>query len=757
MGTIPIGSNNWVTIDGNTAVATVADIAAIVVSGDASVATAKGEAVAGDADTLAAAAVDAQNRVNIAKAEAGDYSDFRDDIIRTEAITQAGVYTDQETAKERVRLTQVESTNTNQGSTLNNHDIRLEAVEALGGLAPGSLSDATMASIAASAGTQFATELTSQIVGSLPVVVTNEPTGGTDTAMLNAVLAANAGKMVQLRAGRTYIINDQLNVPSGTTFDLNGSTIDATSIPAATALGQRTAFRTEGSLNSALPISAALAQGSRTVTGISSTTTLSPGDLVLMANDESPVPGMTRSDRDKGELNVIKSVDSGTQATLFIGSLFAYGNTGFNLRKVNPTKDVRVSDGEVLLGGVGSGHCGLQARYGRNIYFENMRVDGAEDTAVNFRTVWNGQVRGGNIENSTSSATLGTTGYGVSIVEGSRFCDAERVEFKNCRHFITGGGFWPASNIDINDCFGIGSLNAAYDTHESCFYWRLRKNKALACAAGFGMRGQFIEVDDNYVFDSPGLGYSARTFDGVTEQRGISFRRNTAVRCAGGGIAFEGMAIGAEPNCLKIDGEATDNIITDCGTPTVDGVVLRHFDGMRAWGNTILRSGRNGINIIGLVGTPSKNLQIGPQRILDSGRHGIEIANVDDGAVSGAGGEIRGTVNSGMNITNCNRFNYTTPTIRNPGQAGVNIVGGSGHCFSNPSISGGLNAGYDAIRVSGSGDFSVIGGNLGSSRHAVYSTATENVILQGVNMRGAASGPRFIVEAVNKAVSGNLI
>jgi hypothetical protein len=45
------------------------------------------------------------------------------------------------------------------------------------------------------------------------------------------------------------------------------------------------------------------------------------------------------------------------------------------------------------------------------------------------------------------------------------------------------------------------------------------------------MRGQYVTVENNKVYDATGDTCEARTFDGVTEQRGIAFRTTSITHC----------------------------------------------------------------------------------------------------------------------------------------------------------------------------------------------------------------------------------
>jgi hypothetical protein len=514
-------------------------------------------------------------------------------------------------------------------------------------------------------------------------------------------------------------------------------------MPAATTLNQRIAVASRGTVTNSTTVSTPIAPGARQITGVT-TTGFAAGDLVLLRNQEQPLAGMTRTDRDKGELNVIRSIDSGTQLTLAMGAYFDYGTNGLVLEKINPTKNVRIQGGAILGGGVGAGHNGVQIQYGRNVKVIDVDVVGAEDVGVSLRTTWNGVVRGGRSKDSTSSATIGTTGYGVALLEGSRFCEVDRVEFQNCRHFVAGGGQWPVVDATVKDCFGSTSIAGAYDVHESCWNWRFTNNECSGVAGGFGVRGQYITVENNRVYDCTGRAYSAETFDGVATQRSIVFRNNEGWRCSVG-VYFDTAS-------RKVNMEVTENAFHDCGNSTTDVLILQNFDGLKIWGNRIHSPGaRNGMLVFGTSATPSTGLAWGENIVTSCLSNNVEINYVND--VRYSGGVLSGAAKSNIKMSHCNRVQYDAPKASGPGWNCLQLENGTDHTITGPDFAGSVSASWDAVRVTGSNGFAVTGGRITAGRNAIYTTTTDNVLATGINVRGSAG---IASDAVNKVLANNL-
>lgn len=555
-------------------------------------------------------------------------------------------------------------------------------------------------------------------------VIAAEPSGGDDTSTLNALLASGAGKTVVLKAGRTYYITATLNVPSNTGFDLNGATIDAKNhdghagIPVGTALNQRFAIRADGSLGTPVAVSVAITKWSKTLTGIASTTGFTAGDVVLISNTEVVVPGMDLSSRVKGELNVIASVDSGTAVTLTHGMTLAYGTTGLTISKMTPAENVTVRNGNILLGGVGSAHNGVEIKYGRNSRIEKIHCDGAEDVGLGLKSVLNGDIEGCTSINCTSSGTLGPTGYGACVWDASRHVRVTGNYFENNRHHVAGGGILPPMHVMVSNNNGRRSSSASYDCHEPCHYWTFRGNTAEGGSHGIFVRGQYITVEGNRVSDISQEAFAVHAYNSVAEQWGVKLKNNTAVHC-GYGLSV-GKASGETLEYVSRELVVNGNELIDCGT---NPIRVRMFNGAKVSHNTISGGLAAGMLLEGVDNTTrSKNLTLDGNDVTNAGTHGVHLKYVDD--VMGVGGQIITPGQNGYYIEQCNRTNLG-PKVNTPTQVGIQYTGGTGHVLNNRHVSGGTNGAYDAVRSAlDGGTLNVVGGYLASARYAIYQTTT---------------------------------
>lgn len=590
--------------------------------------------------------------------------------------------------------------------------------------------------------------LSTTIVESLASISAAPPGGGDDTTSLNAQLATAAGKTLTLKAGHTYKISDTLIIPGETVLDFNGAVLDARTMPAGTALGQRIALKSAGYQVATLPIGTPIAKGAKVINGISSTSGISVGDMVLLRNDESPIPGMTRSDRDKGEILIVQSVESATSITITTATTFAYGTTGLVITTLSTVDRVRIKSPNILLGGVGSSHNAIEIQYGRNVVITDPVIDGAEDIAINCRTVLGSVVRGGAIRRSTSGA-FGNTGYGVAFVEGTRNSSVDGVDFEHCRHFVAGGGLWPAIHNIIKNCTGQVSVDFAYDCHESTMFWKFFNCSADSVAGGFVIRGQNVTVESCKITNSAGWGYKASVFDGVSEQRGIRFINNRLDGAVLGGYMIDGISDGSR----KIDCEIVDSWATNPGDYAVS---VANFDNMKISGIKGTGTKNHSILCRGTSATDrSKGLTLGVNEISGSAKNAYFLRDID--GVSTNGGQLLDSGAYGFEMTGCFDTNLVAPFIKGTAFGGLRIDGGSRHVIANPSVSGGMGATYDAMRVTGTSDFTVMGGKLSGPRHAIFTTTTENVVVMGVNVREAVNGTKINVDATNKVVINNLI
>jgi hypothetical protein len=579
-----------------------------------------------------------------------------------------------------------------------------------------------------------------------------EPTGGDDTALLNSFFAGSTNKVLIGKAGARYKITSELQVKTGCTIWGNGMSIDATGIPSATALDQKFAITSSGSIGATVAISTLIVKWQTVITGIASTAGISAGDILLIANNEVPVPGMVRAgnDRLKGEMVIVKSVDSSSQITLQFGTQFGYSTSGLTLQEITPVVGVEIYDITIDMGdgvtGAGKRHNGIQIRYGRDIILEKVNVNNAEDCAVGYKYVLNGLIEKGAYRGSTSSST----GYGVVIWEASQHVVVRNNYFYNNKHHVAGGGYYPPIYVDVINNHGQLSASAAWDCHESCYYWNFKDNTSQGSTHGFYLRGQYITADGNSSSDCNGEAYAVHTYDSVTEQRGIRILNGVANHC-NYGISV-GKASG-ENEHTSYDVEIINMTMRDCGT---NPIRVRDFDGATILDNKIYSGSASGMLLEGQSsGVPSKNLTVGNNKVNNSGTHGIQIQFVDD--VTSANDTAYMAGQHGIYFLTCNRIDLTSPKVRASAQYGIFIDGGTGHCINGGHVSGGSGATYDSLRVTNVTGLSVNGGYYQSLRYGIFTTTTDKVIIIGTNCRDTTHATKINCDATTQTISPNLI
>lgn len=653
------------------------------------------------------------------------------------------------------------------------------------------LSAANLMSLEADIASLFAA-----IAAQHPTVILPEPTGADDYTVINTLAAANPTKALSFRSGRTYRIDSQLNITNP--IYGNGAKLDATRIATATQLNQRYAIKASGTIASSITITTAIAKNAKAVTNMSSNAGYAVGQMVLISNDETPVVGMARTDRDKGELNTVASVDGGTGVTLKTGLIQAMGTTGLKIQRLTPLENYFIESLDITMGGLNKDHNAVEVAYGRNVKVRNLTIDGAEDCAIGLRTVMYGTIENNYVKNSTSGP-LGLTGYGVCLWDGSRGIDVINNDFEDNRHHVAGGGAWPVVFVHVDNNRGRNSISASYDCHESCFYWWFTRNTAEGGTHGMFLRGQYITAEDNEIRGMSAEMIGVHTWDGVTEQKGIKLWRNRGYDCAYGISVGK---TGTEDEYTRVDIEVIGNYLEECG---INPIRVRDYDGLKATDNTIvggtlqamlfeglsaavpgknLTCSDNNIKGHGTVGihvkyfnkakahanvivggsaegiyfegdatTKSTNLTYGGNDIDTPGASGIRVLNVND--VNGSTGEILTPTINGIWYKDCSRTNTTGVTVRANAQYGIFYDGGIQHVLGNPHVSGGTGSSpaYDAVRVSGVTDLSITGGFLASPRYAVYTTTSDWISVIGTDVHTTSNATKINSDATNKVIT----
>lgn len=589
-------------------------------------------------------------------------------------------------------------------------------------------------------------------------VLAPEPTGANDSPMLQELISQSDGKLFKLRSGMVYKIDSGLDISGLGAWDGNGATLNAKGMPKATALAQVAALNARGTINDAVTITSPIAVGSNIISDIADTVGFREGDLVLINNNENPVSGLTRTDRLKGELHTILSVDSGTRVTLDGKTYFGYGLNGLKIRKLNHV-ELKISNTNIICGADGSGHNGVIAEYGRNVDIDRVDIKGGEDCGIQMLAINTGSVNRCHIADSTSSS-LGTTGYGVAVVNGSKNIVVNGGRIVNSRHLVAGGGRYPATNITVND---VAGENGNFDCHESTFHWTFNRCTLDAPKQdGFLIRGQHITVRDCTITNSGPVGIRAFTWDGVDEQVGLVFEGN---KVYGGSIMAEGQG-GANP--IKRDITIRNNKVYNVAV-NYAGYVLRNFDKALFEGNTVDGvDGGSGIYIVGLsLASPSKGLTMrgNTSRNTQGGstRHNIQVIYVNDFKMESCTAET--SSGEGISIRDCFSGEVVASSSKAATFYGMKIERGGVITVTGGEYSGTTSSVGDGIRVTNSTDITVTGTKTKNPSRGIYITGTNNVIVTGNNAREngilpAGDGTKRTIEvdaaAINKVVANNL-
>lgn len=485
-----------------------------------------------------------------------------------------------------------------------------------------------------------------------------------DTDALAAAFAASPGCVVTFPLG-TYRITESITVTNDIIIDLGGSTIDGSDIPAGAGLNDVAAIFFEGAIGAASNLTANVTAGDTQVS-IASTADFAAGDYVQIQDNQRYSSGAASGGNLRGWVTRVTSVASGTVLEVADAAPLALLTASTARVSKITSVCVTVSNGTVVMGGVGSVHCGLSATYTENAAFEGVTVIGAEDVGLRVSNSYRPAITGCSVYDSTSPDPLvGTTGYGAAIFDGTMHATIENCRFENCRHAVSGGGVLTVfyANIINNAAINCGLNTPAFDCHEPCFYWRFIGNTTTGGPDGFGgfvIRGQFCEVSRNTIVNTGSAGIWVRSFivnsDGVS---GFKASDNTIV----GGEALYSIYLDGTDGTI-IGAEVSNNTIK---SSYQGGIVLNKVHDTLLADNIIdgatNSSGTEG-NLIRLVGTTSgDNARItiagGRLKNAAASRDAIYARFVDDLTVSDVGVSA---VRNALNIASSPRLSVARIT-----------------------------------------------------------------------------------------------
>lgn len=532
-----------------------------------------------------------------------------------------------------------------------------------------------------------------------------------------AAIAAASGKDLVVPDGN-YRIDTPITITSALHIKMSPEAVlDFSSMPAGTSLGQRKAITFAGSVGSDVAITTNVAVRA-TVLQVSSTAGLQANQWIMVRSDDPYAPGGDPAQGTLGHITKIRTVDSGTQITLWEPSPFAY--TAASNARITPITllaGAKISGGAVLCGGVGSVHSGVRFEYCLAPLAYNVSCSDAEDIGLSFANCVNPLASKNIITGSTSpGGAIGNTGYGIAVY-GGKGGEALGNSIERCRHAVAGAAFNGVVSLGFtfshNSVFACGYASAntwALDCHEPCYNWKFLGNTVIGCHGGAVLRGP--------------------------------------------GTVFVG------------------NIIRDC---VVSGVVVQQFLNNSVGlprtvvkGNTVENTGSYGIYAQGYTVSTDKILRLVVQGNIVSGtaNHAIFLDRVVGGELAGNDiGAIGGTTRVGVLIRNSDRVRVVGGQIDcglSTNGNGITIEDSSRVSVVGVQLYGSSGAtNQDGIRAQGSGTNTsiIINGNYigGFARYAVHTTNTDRVIVTNNDVRDVVGGTKIFLSGATTTVNANNI
>ena len=586
--------------------------------------------------------------------------------------------------------------------------------------------------------------------------------GGDESAKVQAAIDYATANNKRLISDKMSIQCDTaLTVTSGfVDFDFGGSTFDFSALPTAVSLNEIVALSIDGSQGTAVSVTASVAVGDTSIT-VADSATFTIGEYVfLYSADVWPVGASGGSPANRGAIyKVIDKADS-THITLDEGCIFAHATT-INARPLTMIASPIVRNASFTLGGVGEGHSGVSVTFATDVLLENVSTLDAEDTGIFTSHINRALITGGSNVSSTSSATIGNTGYGVLIGSATRNIVVQHKQISNCRHGVAGGGLYPALFADFSyntvDQCGISTL--ALDCHEDCAWWNIHHNTVTGGGSrngGAGIRGDNVIVADNVFINSQSTAIQVQKFETqTTSQFGIEIRGNKILKSVGPGILFGNT--GSIPRVAE--SSICNNEIYE---GTTGGIILWISDNVLVSGNLIKDCGGGApdgdIRLVGDVTNFCTNITLNENRSLNANNFGVTADYAVGLTMTGHFSE--GSTDHAVELTNCDNVTITGGYIESTGAAGSYGVlsnSGEGLNISGVRFVGSLsNATSDAVRTVDTNDIGVVGCEMSGFRHPVYSTGTTDRIRVAANGIMDCSSSILISAATTTYEAGNI-
>jgi hypothetical protein len=593
-----------------------------------------------------------------------------------------------------------------------------------------------------------------------------------DTAAIQAAitrLLSLGGGDLHFEPGSTYKITDIINV-TGSNIRVfgHGSVIDASGIAVATAYNQKCAFNVSGTLGAGVAVTVDIAVGDKQI-NVADTSGFTAGDLFLLrsADEVWPTgatvdPGNSR----KGALHYARSIDSALLMTLTDGSFFSFAAaSNATVKKLTPVKNVEFHGLDIRMGGANKAHCGILFFYAVECWVRECSITDAEETGVRFNFCCGGGVENSEITKATSpdTGTSGVTvdtGYGVSLASGSRNIVVRKNRFRQNKHSVTGGGDTAVIFCDVveNSVDGGRFPTPSYvmECHEECSWWNFDRNKISGSvdsngSGGLMIRGQGCVVSHNMIVNSWQYGILVQCFDdNANGLDGVKLIGNVIDKCRLNGINI----LGSVANPIK-NVEIRGNTIRNTNG---DGIRASVTDGLEITDNSVYeaRTGSScGIRLIGSATANDlcKNVILSGNRINGAAVHGMRLDYSQKVII--AEPHITNITSSCIQYTDCSDVAQTGGYFATPGGTitAVLIVNGARTAVNGGVfLGGGTPSTNSGVGITGtSNDISVVGILANNFQYPVRATGTVNYIITvGINGRLCAA-------AIDTAAAANRV
>lgn len=214
--------------------------------------------------------------------------------------------------------------------------------------------------------------------------------------------------------------------------------------------------------------------GATTLT-MTSTANLTVGNFYLLGADKafanSPDTGSHDNIRYQGEIVRIKSVDSGTQVTVYgwLRDTYATANAA-SLRAITWLDRVRITNMRIVNPAPGA-HISdfIKLSYCRDFSIENVHLEAGDGCGIHLDMCIDGQIAGGRILDLTDDTANFRYGYGINANRATENVTISGLHVRRGRHGFTTNGVdnkrGIPRNITLTGCTSQSSNDSAWDTH----------------------------------------------------------------------------------------------------------------------------------------------------------------------------------------------------------------------------------------------------------------------------------------------------